>query len=996
MGKSFDPLVDLPGTKFSAPRPFWRSTKEYAVYLEEIMDWIRDIAPTEENKPLFYIYLNNNPGQAFPVTQTIQYYNPQSGKTDAINETNYKLPYSKYAIRPLDENSQFARVYHMDIRFFHDLYRQIYPFITMLSGASYFPEFYYNFTPGGRFTNVNDFIYNGTWSSNASTSEVLSFYNKIKDGSFLYNRTDKNNPTIIEFSTVAPDPPEELHLGLLTYYNDSGNLASGINNSLTYLKFKTNPILPPNHFFADSSLTSKTSFSDINIILHSKNNSNAQFDLIKSSKLEGIKKLNTDGGVSTLAIQSLRPYYPCCVKTSDNCLLYIDCLRAKYEGETTDKSFIGKYTVLDSDGTKFNFDGCNMSNYSPLFNNSFCFPGCMIFWKNTGEILITDHNLLPLMNFKSTKPITEVVEIELNGIVNANTFPFFTGLSMYSFAFTDDSRQFWKYSSSLNTYTEVISSDPSTTPHINKSTDIRVERPTITFFNSAGASPTGGGLYWQDENWKNALKPSTYPMVFKNVASGTTNRQFSVGGYSGNGVQFIYNGTFILDTEGDLYGFSSADVTGSFTDYSNPHGSNGVTYLEDAHINDMVAIYGKSSAYGDYAALSVPYFGYNFKKLFQFKNDAFDSSNMQMTFCIPPHEMLLRIRPYFNTTGFYSLYENNALKHRQNLDDYGRQGLPDFGVLATLEKIFARFLGNVQLVLIGDPFTTQSDYNNFVNSTKVTQSIDETLESCGIPPLVFNTSLESKYITITKSDDNHIRIKLANYHKPFIINCTDNYKEYTFDPDNSVVDNDGERLINRITKTRIKVWPRTMPISRASRGFDTQMLMFGNIALNFDPTFAPFSDYDIYYLNLFGGAPNSDYTSPHTYLANVHTPMKDPQNGPIAPFPGIYFKKTGTYDMKFSIDLAATLNTIQVFVWDVSGLPTDNKVTVGNVYNLAIDGTSSYPHTWYISDPTKARLDVDVGNTAKATLTILTPGTFYINVQDSAEIPWKSGLLTAT
>ncbi len=110
-------LLDFPGTNFKAPRPFKGNQNFYSNYIEELMDWVGSCVP-EYNRPIFYVYLDSDPGLAKKETLTFYEYNQRTRSVVDLTCDVYKLPYSKYASITLTEKSTHARIFHSNVKFF--------------------------------------------------------------------------------------------------------------------------------------------------------------------------------------------------------------------------------------------------------------------------------------------------------------------------------------------------------------------------------------------------------------------------------------------------------------------------------------------------------------------------------------------------------------------------------------------------------------------------------------------------------------------------------------------------------------------------------------------------------------------------------------------------------------------------------------------------------------------------------------------------------------
>jgi len=130
---------------------------------------------------------------------------------------------------------------------------------------------------------------------------------------------------------------------------------------------------------------------------------------------------------------------------------------------------------------------------------------------------------------------------------------------------------------------------------------------------------------------------------------------------------------------------------------------------------------------------------------------------------------------------------------------------------------------------------------------------------------------------------------------------------------------------------------------------------------------------------------------------------------PFEGFPSpirMFGKQLGTSSIKMT-PMETTLGFLNfdVHVWDVRGagnkdIPTTLKASSDpnnpTKFSLEIVGNSSYPHTWFICDPTLASLTVDPNDSKKATLIPRKAGTVWFRVMDSAEIPYQSSDILIT
>ena len=117
-------------------------------------------------------------------------------------------------------------------------------------------------------------------------------------------------------------------------------------------------------------------------------------------------KTAKDNGISDFALNMVRPTYPCAVRTKDSSILFIDALRAKADSKITDQSLLGKFRVLNKDGSIFNFT--NMG-----FPNTQEYPS-FIFWDNSGNVVVTDAYLRHLASDNRSN-LREVIKIPVYG-----------------------------------------------------------------------------------------------------------------------------------------------------------------------------------------------------------------------------------------------------------------------------------------------------------------------------------------------------------------------------------------------------------------------------------------------------------------------------------------------------------------------------------------------------------------------------------------------------
>lgn len=114
-------------------------------------------------------------------------------------------------------------------------------------------------------------------------------------------------------------------------------------------------------------------------------------------------------GIPSMYMNFIRPYYIAAGKAKDNSFIFFDCMRVKADKALTSHALLGKYTILKSDGTKFNFDKCRYYNANDLDSPLYAF------WTTGGEFLITDGFFEPIYEFTLDEDIIELISITSSG-----------------------------------------------------------------------------------------------------------------------------------------------------------------------------------------------------------------------------------------------------------------------------------------------------------------------------------------------------------------------------------------------------------------------------------------------------------------------------------------------------------------------------------------------------------------------------------------------------
>ncbi len=957
MGVVYNTLRDCVGFKGTAPRPFHGKQPFYSVYLEEIMEWIQNNVP-QYNAPIFYIYLDNNPGKAIQETLTIKHYNPKTNTlvTDTDCEV-WKLPYSRYADILLTDKSTSARLFHSNIRFLKLYLNQIIPYTVLFHDralnpdanphASGFAQMAFDFTPAASFDD-NIIIY--------------KYQNNIYHSTFP---TDGTYPKSIHIK-IPPSGPGSAP-------------PSGIPKAISQT----------------FSITNDIPGSDV-----------PDFTMRKLYMYSSGQKINEENSVSDRLINLVRPSVVCSVMTSSNHILFIDAMVAKKEGTTTRKSFLGKYSVLKSDGTPFKFDG-----YNRMSDQNYAF------WASDGKILVTTYHLRALSEFSmpdTIKQITSFVSYPKMGNSGGS----------FDVTFLDDSGIYKNFSRprsvGLGGPQEVVEIPPT---HTNYPPFSGFKFGKTSPYTGLLTSPSGGTLRYKQSNtspmfgisgsFQYVIIDPGYVTIDHVTQRGAV---FNLSGGADKSVQDIFGYDLMVDSVGNFYGFLSYDFGNSqfLVDGGGIIGK--LLYTAEQSLATYPFLPRRFALYYDDSYLTgsppnptlylevTPFIGYKSKNLFTFSNNEFDSSNLQLEFGFPNTEIFPRFKNTLDG-GFYRTYTPCS-------------AIPSYYASSNY--------GNMEICLIGDPYTTLEAYKASLLSPK--KSISTTLMYPGVEPLVWSIEGASDDVVSIETKTTYgITILSANNHTPFTIAVKDDYNEFAVACKNNDVERDSDKEVEipRVRKIRAKVWPRTLPAK-----IETLTGYFGNsssvetihTARRYSSVIELFGDVRFRLTNLTSNATGLTYLNKASYPTTDFVVCEGPYARPLdgetssvvsaGPYKGESFRrlnlwatKEGQASITLSCEIDGTSVIIPIEVWNVkvdgsSDIPTDmtydKTKEIGQSINLEIVGNSSYPHQWYVSDETVAKVEVDPDDSKNATITTLKAGTFAITVLDSAEIPFLSKDITVT
>lgn len=1089
---SKDLLRDVPlGLLCSPPRPFKGSPCFYAKYLEELMNWVQDLYGYgyTANEPKFFVYFKCNDIVHAEKERLYRSYNKEKDTyTDSEDDQFiYKLPYNRNA-PPFDPaTSTTARLSDSCIDFFGLYYKQIFPFIFTLNynlgrqGSSNKRQLkkgiiqyginvcfssgdsnravkikntesytlqpltlcyvdsidlsdptkaIYNIKVAGNYTHRADFMLGLQQQLTAGQEGSVSIFTSQNSfyGSLDITKQNTGSSAIVQYSYNIVEAFTE---NSWLYLGNDGQLTdkppqSGFCQLVGFRGkyFQENSQGTPSAF----PIFNRNYIEYINCI-----NFPVTTNLLTSTEIgvenfSNAKKLQQDCGISDGLMNLIRPTYPSVVKTYDNRILFIDCLAAKKEGTTTKKTFLGKYTILDSNGIKFDFDRIYVSSAGHLYLNIFTF------YKNTGEIVVYNHNLRLLVQVNAGENIKEIIGVVYHSFISPSTEPDFL------IRYVNSSNKIHEITNSGNTFLQnlALSINASITE------EIKFIKQAENYFpaNPSHLSTVPYYLSRYPQSFVYKLFPENLKQVSWYNVDGAFNLQapeyFTVGGYIGGPIQDVYERfsnvlatklpMFVLDNSGFLIGCKGVNYGNNYdtTNFLVPNGDNliiggysrGYIYYSTTKfvINSLtgetangyinadgyylpVTQVGIAGFYGVNASGAevfdgggaLDYLGYDFHSLFQFINeDEFDKSNLSMSFCEEPYNCGLAL-DINNTNALYSNYsclENNNLEELRFYTSY-KGSLINFS-----------HLGHNEVLVLGDPYGTQTEYNTFISTKNRPTSYNLKLNHVGIPPIKFRligAPVENQLTTPENQDPDRTystELALINDHKPFQIIATDSYTDIT-DP---ICKDDNGNLIeeNRVLKTVIKVWPRTLPKSKhltdSSINFSDNSSLFSGLLLS-----GPVSIW----------ANNSTFNN--SYCGVI---LNRVSSGSFTSITSLLFYGKAVGDTSMLIKTENGIErTISISIWDVlmkntanntyeTEIPDeftfDTQTSANNIYYFGIVGNSSYSHRWHSSDTSVAKFTVNADDTRYAVLEIVGTGEVILSAMDSAEIPWRTNKITVS
>lgn len=1021
--------------KLSAPRPFYGKNKFYDIYIEELFDWyLAEIKSIYQGSPGFKpdtkkLFTTNSPSinNANFVFSVYKFCQPDSATHydivdpatlrgfDAVNEayltgsTLLPMPRTIYRVYYDKANDQ-TRIKHS-----HPMFLPLY------------------------IKQLRDTFLISLFGGISTQAAVLTQFNKLQG-------TQQLNPT--------------------------GTATSAVN-------------------VQDTSLVVKSSLKRIQANLGNISTSDDVFPQTEKQMYTAIKT-NKDNGVSDYALNLVRPSYPCAVKSKDNNLLFIDALRAKADGGVTDQSLLGKFSVLRKDGTVFQFTDVN---FLPAQLGSILPGDRFVFWNNgTGEIIITDRYLrfqakdtgksineiqavdaynekisfasaaYRSLRFGATAPrqgqiFGNNVNVDVTGKVSPPiaTLARPAGVNWDSY---DPSQGYfysdWLYIKFNNTFKKIAfqygSSLTTNTSQIDWSSgpDGIVVYPNYNLAGNFYSPPLGG--FYRDIF---SAKIKDYYLTWGGGGGGI---------FGNNGVL----GAFILDTNGNLWQHSvfnsqvtyfSADTTDvykqglDFSDVSTPN-FNGFynQYLGKAHQAlgwNTIALPAGFTTFpprrtydgqGVNATSLFFFIGYNYKKLFNFSHSEIDSST-SFSLCFTQEPNVFIEPSYDNKFVFKRYYSRAPLigksKRYMNLIKKSPTTKNPFYQDPNYQYVMDTDVGNAEVIIIGKPYLSQTDYANYVPGTPKLDTkgnlvvpsdfITQKFYSHGIAPITWKlinapagaflqgdtvdkTNIAPTTVTTTK---NMVTVYVPNIHGPFYLNATDSWQTFCCIGD--------KFKTNRTQTIRVNVWPGTLPIIK-DVSFKTQVSSKENLA-NFGLTLprGKTINYADALVGNFGPKAflANNYMFAMPFNTSEYIVYGDESNVAnisqriaisLQILGGYYFE--GLQIGKTSFNCLSTdgsssvVGKFNVYVWDVTinGVsahvaltdntdPTKNYVAslaTTKPIQLQIIGNSSYPHTWKSSNTSVATIVTNPQDSRQATLTLVGKGTARFYCQDSGEVIFVS------
>lgn len=324
----------------------------------------------------------------------------------------------------------------------------------------------------------------------------------------------------------------------------------------------------------------------------------------------------------------------------------------------------------------------------------------------------------------------------------------------------------------------------------------------------------------------------------------------------------------------------------------------------------------------------IPYFFHDYKFICDFDSTEFSGSDLSIDFCPEP---FIKIKPSFKDLTLIGFFPTKYV-----------------------DVSSPQRMTHEEIIVLGEP--------NKLNVEKSKSTIKKTFVSHGIGKHTWKLENASKNAKITsKANTAEIEVLVSDHHS-FFVKATDDWKVQTCPKD--------KEEVKRVTTAKVRVWPRTVPNSNIVTfsllgGDHTFYSVVERIDNGLPAVVQPFPNS----ISGFGGT-----VGKHAILFR-----EEQRNGNTALVTG----KSLSFD---------------VFVWSVEVNGTGiipNKFTIPSggeldPIKLNILGTSSYPHEWAVSDDSVAHIFVDPSDSAKATLKVFNEGLFFITVQDSARIPFRS------
>ncbi len=282
--------------------------------------------------------------------------------------------------------------------------------------------------------------------------------------------------------------------------------------------------------------------------------------------------------------------------------------------------------------------------------------------------------------------------------------------------------------------------------------------------------------------------------------------------------------------------------------------------------------------------------------------------------------------------------------------------------------------GELCLFIVGDPYTTQAQY--LARSTNVAYTIE--LISHGVGEVTW--VLEGNVNNTIGESGNKVNLRVVNDHKPFLIECTDEFMVI-----NDPKCNEEEA---RMCTLKVKVWPRTLP--KTGRPKNTPESLADAISTS------TYQKEGLNIVSAYGYSmtdPQEDIADHYILSTNTGVTVYGARVGECTARlkRGNVYLPTTVYPDEASADFFKH-EDITVFIWEprqVSGAEIPSTLAVGSTLNLSITGTSSYPHKWLSTDTNVASIAVNKDDTSKAVITPHKAGTFMLIVMDSARIPWR-------